>query len=269
MAIGDYDSQLAAARQDCVMTKTQTATTVAAQWHTLWDRAGNPGAGSLAIGNTANGLVPDDTTTGAPRINTFGGGATGYINRIQFASTVACRIVLYDRLFHVGSINLNALATTTLSSQPSYVARLPNSDYNGLRIFIEINATVSATATTVAVTYTNQDGTTGRSTGASASLSGFVTGRMVELPLQAGDSGVQRIDSVMVGGTVATTGSVNIVVMRPLASLRVRSANDGDVFGASRLGFKRVYETSCLALMVAADSTSSGVPDLEVQIING
>jgi hypothetical protein len=273
MAIISLDNYLAAQKQDVVMVKTQTATAVAAQPHTLWDRNGNPGAGSLAVGNTANGLVPTDATTGAPLITNFAGGARGYISNVEFGSTVAGRIMLYDRLFHVGSIALNSLATTTLSSQPSFGSRVSlnggAASYVGLRIYVEINAAVSATATTVTVTYTNQSGTTGRTTGTTASLSGFITGRLVELPLQAGDSGVQTIESITVGGVVATTGTVNVFIARPLWSGRVRVANDGDVHGFTQCGFPEIFQDSCLALIAIPDSTSTGIPDVRVEIASG
>lgn len=275
MAILSEADYLSARKQRITLTKTQTATSVAAQPHTLWDRTGNPAAGALAVGNTANGLVPSDATTGAPTINDFAAGAEGYLTSVIFGSTVACRLELFDRLFHVGSINLNSLATTTLTAQPSFASRVTlydpitdtsAADYKGLRIFVEINAAVSATATTVSVSYTSQDGTSGRSTGATASLSGFVTGRLVELPLQAGDTGVQRIDSVTVGGVVATTGTVNIVVARPLWYGRIRSANDGDAHGWAQIGLQQIFQDSCLWLVCAADSTSTGVPELLVEI---
>jgi hypothetical protein len=270
MAITTGDGVIAAAKQEVTIVKTQTATTVAAQWHTTFDRAGNPGAGTLNVGNTANGLVPTDVTAGFPLINAFGGGATGYLAAVDYASTVASRIQLYDRLFHVGSISMTALATTTLAAQPSFASRVPGgTDFGGLEIWLEFNITVSATATTVAVGYTNQAGTAGRTTGATASLSGFITGRVVKLPLQAGDSGVQQINSVTVGGTVASAGTVNVIVARRLWSGRVRLAGDGDIHGIDKTVMPVVFADSALALIVAPDSTSSGVPEVYLDIING
>lgn len=73
MAITTGDGYLAAAKQKVRFVKTQTATTVAAQWHTLLDRNGNPGAGSLTISNTANGVVPTDATAGFPTVNARAG----------------------------------------------------------------------------------------------------------------------------------------------------------------------------------------------------
>ena len=270
MAITTVDGLVAAARQRVPIVKTTSATTVAAQWSTLLDVAGSPGAGSLTVGNTTTGVVPTDATSGFPTINAFGGGNTGYISGVAWSSTVASRMVLFDRLFHAGSVSMTSLATTTLGSQPSYLTRTPDGAGVGCEIWLEINAAVSATATAPAVTYTNSDGTTGRATGATGSLSGYITRRLIQMPLQAGDKGVQKIESVIVGGTVATTGSVNVIVARPLVdNMRVRSANDGDVAGWDRTQLVTVYDTSALWLAVAADSTASGVPDVALTITNG
>ena len=129
---------------------------------------------------------------------------------------------------------------------------------------------MSATATTVSVAYTNEAGTTGRSTGATASLSGYITGRLIRMPLQAGDKGVQKIESVTVGGTVASAGTVNVIVARPLVtSMRVPVAGAGDVLGLDRTGMVQVWADSALWLIIAADSTSSGAPDLLMEVTDG
>lgn len=269
MTIATYDQYIGATKQQLRIVKTAAATTIATVPFTTLDLAGSPGAGSLAVGNTANGLVPTDATAGFPSINTFGGGAVGYLGSVGYGSSVASRLTLFDRVFHVGSVVMTSLATTTLASQPSFASRLPDSLYENLELFLEVNAAVSATATTVSVGYTNESGTTGRSTGATASMSGYTTRRLVPMPLQAGDKGVQRIDSVTVGGTVATTGSVNVVVARRLWSGRTRMANDGGFDDINATGLPIVYDTSALWLVVEADSTSSGIPEMSFVVANG
>ena len=271
MAITTGDGYIGAHKQLARIVKTQTATTVAAQWHTLLDRNGIPGAGSLSVGNTANGLVPTAATAGFPTIKAFGGGNTGYLTGLNFSNSVACRMHLYDRLFHVGSISLTSLATTTLTSQPSFSSRVPGgTDYTSTEIWLEINTAISATATSVSVGYTNEAGTTGRSTGAAEAVPPYITGRLIQMPLQAGDKGVQRIDSVTVGGTVATAGTVNVIVARPLVtSMRVPVAGAGDILGLDRTGMVEVWADSALWPIIAADSTSSGAPEMLVEIADG
>lgn len=270
MAITTVDALISAAKDGLPVCKTQAATTVAAQWHTLLDRAGNPGAGSLSVGNTTNGVVPTDTTAGFPPIGGFAGGADGVLHSICFSNTVACRFVLFDRLWHAGSVSMTTLATTTFTSIPDATGRMPDGIGEGCEIWLEINAAVSATATTISVGYTSSDGTTGRSTGATASLSGFITGRLVKMPLQAGDKGVRQITSVTVGGTVATTGTFNVILARRIYDgMRVPVVGAGDVHGFDKTALKRIYDTSALWPIIAPDSTSSGFPDLLINVASG
>ena len=148
-------------------------------------------------------------------------------------------------------------------------ARVPGGNYTGLRLFLEITTLLAtATALTVTVTYTNQAGTTGRTTGA-VTMANYTVDRWVELPLQAGDSGIQKIETVVLGGTVATAGAFNVIVARPLWANRVNVTNTGSTDGLDRTGMPQVWATSALVLTTVSDSTSSGIPDLNIEIANG
>lgn len=264
MAITTLDQYIGAAKQRLTMLKTGARTTVAAQPFSLFDIAGNPGAGTLAIGNTANGLVHTDATAGYPVMNAFGGGATGYLTKVEFGNTVAMRISLYDRLFSAGAYAFNA--ATTLATQPSYSARLPGTDYKGLEIWVE-QVTAATGNQAVTVTYTDDLGNTGHTTGAVGIGGAPTVGRMWQLPLAAGDQGIQKIESVT--GTVATVGTFNVHVMRRLWTGRVATAAGGDVHNLTRTGMVQVYATSALFPMIYADSTASGVLEMSLEISNG
>jgi hypothetical protein len=192
---------------------------------------------------------------------------------VQWNNSVVGRIELWDVLWGgnipTGASGFGALQTLTVSSPASYLGRVPGGVGHGLRIFLEITTTMSATATTVSVGYTNSDGTGSRSTGATASLSGFTAGRWVELPLQAGDRGVQEIDNIVIGGATNAAGIANVIVCRPLWSSGTRVANSGSYDGIDMTGMPIVYDTSALVVTTVADSTSSGVPDLLIEIANG
>ena len=265
MTITTLDGYIAAAKQDIPFTKTATRTTIAAALFSVFDLAGNPGAGTLAGTSTANGVVPTQATNGFPKINAFGGGATGCLTLSEFANSVASRIRLFDLLFKAGAYAFNA--NTALSAQPSYASRVPGgTNFTGTKIFIEA-VTAFTGNLSVAVTYTNQAGTAGRTTGTVATGVAPTVGRLIELPLQAGDSGVQQINSVV--ATVSTVGTFNVLVVRPLDSARIKIANDGEGKGLDRTGMPEIFADSALYIAVAADSTSSGLPDCEFQIANG
>lgn len=270
MAITTADGYIAAAKQIIPLTKTASITTVAAQRSTQFGSAGNPGAGTTAFTTALTGAVPTDATTGYPAINAFGGGATGYLTRVGYALSVAGRLELWDILWGINVPTTPAAPTTyTIASNPSYLGRCPSGHGDGCRIFLWATTQVAANAVTITVTYTNSAGTGSRSTGASVSLSGLIVGRWIELPLQAGDSGVDEIDTVVVGGTAAATGAINVIVVRPLWTNRVPLANSGDLNALDKTGMPIVYADSALILTTIPDSTAAGIPDLSLEIANG
>ena len=260
MPINTLNDYLAALKQLAIWNKTTTRTTVAAVPFSMFDVAGYPGAGTLAIGNTANGVVPTDAVAGYPVITNFAGGATGYLSRVTFSNTVAARVALYDRVFAAGAYSFNS--DITLASQPSYAGRIPNADYKGLELWLEA-VTAFTGNQSIRIQYIDQDGNAG-DTGVIATGVAPILGRMYRMPLAAGDTGLQRIN--VVTSSVATVGTFNVMVLRKLWEGRVIAANAGDVHNMLRTGMPRVYEDSALYGVITADSTSSGLPSVDIEI---
>lgn len=265
MAITSLDLFIAAPSQRCSFLKTASRTSVATIPFSVFDVAGNPGAGVLAGTNTANGVVPTDATAGVPIINAFNGANKGYISNISFGNTVASRLTIYDLLFKAGAYAFNA--ATTLASQPSYSSRvLGGTDFNNTEIWLEC-VTAFTGNQTIVVTYTNQSGTAARTTGTIATGVAPIVGRMLMLPLQTGDTGVQKIESVT--STVSTVGTFNVLVLRRLWQGRVRAANDGDTHDFLKTGMPEIFADTAFFLSVTADSTATGIPEIQIEVING
>lgn len=272
MAITTWDGYVAAPKQSILYNKTGSVTTVANNWFSNHTLVGNPGAGVLAAattvtaGGSSAGTVPISTLAGCPLINVTSG--SYYLSRIKYLNSVASQLLVYDRLWHVNMATAT-LGTGTITAPGSYAGRLPLTNYNNLMIVIEITTAIAASAVTVAVTYTNQSGTTGRSTGASAALTSFTVNRKVFLPLQSGDSGVQKIESIVVGGVAAATGAFNVAVIRPLWFGNVGSANTGGTEGFDLTGAPEIYSDSALQVATLPLSTSSGAPTMILEIASG
>ena len=273
MAITTGDGYVASSKQVIPYVKTAAVTTVATTRYTIRGAAGNPGAGLVVGTSSPGGALVTASISGFPSINTFGGGATGYLTRVNYANSVVGRLEVWDVIYAYGvtTAQLGSLQTLTLSGQPSITARCPDGAGNGTRLFVEIQTTMSATATTIGVTYTNSAAATGRTATTTASLSGFVAGRWVDMPLQAGDSGVQKIETIVIGGATNAAGQLNVIIARPLwtNSVRVANAAGSGTDGLDKTGMPIVYATSALTVCTVADSTSSGTPDMNIEIANG
>jgi hypothetical protein len=262
MAIATLDAYIGSAKYRLTWMKTGTRTLVAAMPYTVFDIAGSPGAGTLAIGNTANGVVPTDAVAGYPIIPTFSGGA-GYLSRVEFGSSVPCCFDLYDRLFAAGAYAYNA--DITLASQPSFSGRLPNAGvYNGLQLWIEA-VTAFTGVLNVIIDYLDQNGGAG-ATPQTATLA-LPVGRCYQIPLAAGDSGIQQITRVR--GLTASAGTFNVMILRPLWFGRVITANGGDVHDLLRTGFPKIFDDSAFYVLLYADSTAVGLPDITLQVAVG
>jgi hypothetical protein len=264
MAITTLDGYIASPKQNLQWTKTGARTTVAQSFFSSFDVAGAPGAGTLAAGNTANGFVPTDLTAGYPLVNAFGGSSTGYLTKAQVSSSVACRITLYDRLFVAGAYAFNA--NTALTAQPSYASRFGGPNAAGLELWVE-QVTAATGNQAVTVTYTNEGGSSGRSTGAVGIGAAPIVGRCWQLPLQAGDSGILSVDNVL--GTVATAGTFNVMVLRRLFTVRIPVAGATVLMNLLDTGMPEVYANSAFYTLIAADGTALGVPDIQFEVANG
>jgi hypothetical protein len=265
MAITTLDQYLAAPSQRVGVIKTASVTSIALMNTQVLQAAGNPGAGVLAGTSTTAGVVPTDADAGFPTINAFVGANKGYISNVSFGSTVPCRITLYDCLWKGGAYPFNA--AVTLSAQPSYSGRVLNgTDFSNTEVWVEA-VTAFTGNQSIAITYTNQSGTTARTTGTIATGVAPIIGRMLQLPLQTGDTGVQKIESVT--STVSTVGTFNVLVLRRLWTGRVIVANSGDVHDFLKTGMPEIFATSALMPIVQPDSTATGLFELVCEVING
>lgn len=272
MAITSLDGLIAAAKQRLEFYKTVSRTTVAGGWFSRFDLAGNPGAGTLAIGNTANGVVPTDATAGYPPINAFSGGppVRGYLTRAAIKNTVVSQVRIFDRIFAAGAYAFNA--NVALSAQPSFASRVSLNGgaavYSGLELWVE-QVTVATGNQAVNVTYTDQNGNAGATTGATGIGAAPTVGRCWQLPLAAGDSGLQLIENV--AGTVATVGTFNVMVLRPMADINIGVANQVVVQNFTDLGMPELFADSALyALVLSPTGTALGTMDIgDLDIANG
>jgi len=264
MAINSESAYLAATKQDVLLSRVGSMTAIAANFFDVIAQTGNPGAGVLAGTSTAAGVVPTDADDGFPKINAFVGGATGHITRLSFSNSVESTIRIYDVLFKAGAYAYNA--AVTLAAQPSFSSRVPGgTDFKGLELWIE-GVTAMTGNLSIAITYTDQDGNAGATTGTYATGIAPAVGRMVQLPMASGDDGLQVVESVTATGSSA--GTFNVLVLRPLFTMRINSVNDGDTWDFLKTGCKEIFATSAIFSIVAPDSTATGKPWIQLEISN-
>lgn len=228
------------------------AATVAGQITSLWQYDGAPSDGAAPTTVAA----PTRSTTGAIGQADGGGGRSKYLLTIVGSSTQAGTLILYDRLLHIGN-----LSGTTTGAQTVGGTLTRSTGGSSNQIFAEIYTQVGTTGTTVTASYTNQAGTASRTTTAvTFGGTGFREAqRMLYMPLQSGDSGVQAVASATIAASTLTAGAWGITVAKPLAVVPQGIAGCGSVrdFVAGIPDFPLVETGACLAFAWLANGTTA------------
>ena len=219
--------------------KVGTAAEGTAYWYGFWKDTGYPGAwapGTPGLnGRATDGMAAADV--GCLELWTPSGAL--YMEQSVVCVTATCFPVMFDVLW----VNTGIVVTTTTAqaiTTPTLPARDDNGTTNGEGCMIGLIWTAASTNAAAisnsTVTYTNSAGT-GSRTATLLAVAGDqipptpVIGTTVWFQLAAGDTGVQSIQSITLG-TSLVTGSVSLIIARPLA---------GWANSAVNIGFKDVY----------------------------
>ena len=265
------DKLIGAYKQVVPMVKTNSVTTVAGLPSTLIDRAGFPVAGSLNPSQTTNGVVPVDTDAGYPVLDNASGSNKIYLSRVSISANVAMSVDLYDVLFLAGQTTIPTSSTTTvaLTSRPSFSGRVPfladgvTRDWSRVELFLYSAVAWSNHAHTASIDYLDQGGAAGNT--GNVSTQSFAINRMLRMPLAAGDTGVQEITGYNLNGIASAAGAVVAMAARRLGSFRTQGGLSS-LYGPDYTGLPELFGTSAILMVCRADSTSSGTPDVVIEV---
>lgn len=159
--------------------------------------------------------------------------------------------MITDRLVHSGGLvaNITTAQTTNLPT-----AALPRyTDGIGVMIGLDVYTATGGTATTVTASYTNQDGTPGRTTQAVAWTASAPVGRRFILPLQDGDTGVRSVESVTFAGSTTAAGNVGVTLFKPLgwahSNAMHPSGQWGEAMAALYGGLFQIHNNACIEFL--------------------
>lgn len=228
------------------------AATVAGRITSLWQYDGQPSAGAAPGAVTA----PTNATAGALKQTNPGGARQKWLLGATAAPLAAGTLILYDRLLHI-----SGLSGTTTTAQTVGGTLTRNTGGAGNQIWVEVYTQIGASSTTITASYTNQSGTSGKTTAATAfGNTGFREAqRIIALPLASGDTGVQAVASVTVLATTGTAGNFGVTVARPLLVMPVGVLGVGTIRDliAGLPGILEVDTNACLAWAWLANGTSA------------
>lgn len=171
--------------------------------------------------------------------------------------------VLYDRLSHQGGLDGTSTSAQTTNLPTAALTRYTSGA--GVMIGLEIYTSIGSSGTTVTASYTNQAGTSGQTTKATAfGVASFNTSsRIIFLPLQDGDTGVKAVASVTLAQSSGTVGNFGVVLFKPLycfladVSHVPYVANMVPPLGGG-FQFEPIVNGACLSLMACATGSFTG-----------
>lgn len=220
MALADYDAYVDALKLNRAADFQTSAVTQAigrsmALWRFQLPTPATPTT-SVALDKTSDnsiGPIPN-ATSGKLQI------LAGRFNTSGQAGAISVAVDLLNI-----SGGLSGTVTTEQTTNLPTAALTRHTGGDGVFIGLVIYSIIGTTATTVTVRYTNQSGTGSRvSTATTFGSTGFrEAGRVIMIPLAAGDTGVRSVEGVTVLATTGTAGNFGVCLFKPLMGFSLDS----------------------------------------------
>ncbi len=244
------------------LSKAAPSAASAGRLSSLWASAGGD------VGATpSTAAVPDRTTLGA--LGQVNGGSPAlrmlYAQALQSAGGATPRpstVLIADRLSHQGG--LSGTVTTAQTTNLPTAALTRYTTAKNVQAALEIYSTIGTTQTTVSVSYTNDAGTSGRtSPDMLFGGTGFrEASRLIPIPLAAGDTGIKSVESVTVLASTGTAGSFGVTLYRiinviPYAQVE-RLLLASPLHHAGGFGLEEVLDDACIFFIMSGDGSPPG-----------
>ena len=259
MALADFDAYVDALKLNRAADFQSGAFTAVvgrtfAMWRFTLPTAATPTT-SVALSKTSDnaiGPIPDATSG---KLQILGG-------RFNTSGTAGATLVAIDLLNVSGG--LSGTVTTEQTTNLPTAALTRHTGGDGVFIGLVVYTIIGSTATTVTVRYTNQAGTANQvSTATSFGGTGFrEAGRVIQVPLAAGDTGVRSVEGVTVLATTGTAGNFGVCLFKPLMTFSLDSTTgtmplDAVSSGGMIGSMAEFDDDACLTFMAMTPSTQT------------
>lgn len=261
MAITTLDQAIAGMQPPQSFSKAVTGTLTAGLPSSLWGLAGYPGAGSQSV--ALNGATLSSTSAlVAGQIPHYDpGSGNSYLARFQGLATQAGVLILCDRIWSNGGFTITSTGSQGITS-PTWPARDNTGTTNGAGVLVgvEVSGVTGAGTPTLTLGYTNSAGTASHTgTNVIATKATAAAGSFYEIGLQAGDVGVQSVQSLTLSATW-TSGTINLVAYRVLARLEIPAAATPNALDIITGGMPQIFNgTVPWMFFIPQTTTSSNV----------
>lgn len=228
--------------------------------------AGFPAASNLATPTTVGNTL-SRASAGALALQDAGTD-TLYMGAVDLVGATIGSILIADRLVEYGG-----LSGVTTGAQAVSAVTLPARAGTGVGCELWVDwytATGATPSATVTCSYTNSDGASGRT----ATLIGGIVAsvpanRCYRMALQAGDKGVQSVQSFSSGTSTATAGNIGLTIRKPIRYHGMPAVNVAQKWGYAETSLTIIPTDACLEFLVLATGTSTGIFQGMISIAQG
>lgn len=224
--------------------------------YSSWRLFGSPSQGGIPTTSVA---MTSATLGAAP----FPGGTPSGLRLYQADWSIGHTgggLLLVDFLNQQGGLSGTSVSTQTTNLPTAALTRFTSGD--GVLAAIEIYTAVGSTASFFTCSYTNQAGTSGRTSKATRiGTSNYnAASRFLIMSLADGDTGVRSVESLTLSGTTGTAGNFGITLFKPLAILTSdfgegRMASNNMLLSGG-LQLEEIPPNACLGLIMMVPQTS-------------
>lgn len=248
-----------------ILDKANIISQAAGTYVSLWRATGQPGQGAIPAATT----VCNNTTLGGMGFSQQTSPATSYGSYMEVASsTSTITVEIHDRLAHMGGLSGTvttaqtvSLDLSTLGATNNISKRIGNTNYSNVQWWLEWYTATGATAVTVTVNVTYNDGTTGALASASLAATrpvGFMLSLNALVPAAASGKYIRAVNTVTLSASTGSAGNFGVTATRPRMTLAAPIANIKWVADWAQLGFPEIFNESCLFPIVLTSTTSTG-----------
>ena len=212
----DYKARVEAHQYEAMYIKGTSGVASANAFVPTWQGVNSSGAAPTSATST----TLNSTTLGSlwqSSANVPNPSSNLFLTEIEadIASSLACFMLLIDRLTHSNGCNWN-VNTSQVVGLPT---PLPDRSSGGAGNMMALMNWTSAAnaAAAVTVVYTDQNGTSGNVAPVVNVAASLPSGRAILIPTASTDTGVRVVEQVTVGTSGTTAGNFGFIVFRPLA----------------------------------------------------
>lgn len=197
-----------------------------------------------------------------------------YLNQAGVAASVASQIEIFDLVwYNTGLVVTTTTAQTVTMPGASIPARDANGTTNGENwqagIYVTTATTNAGAVTNTTLSYTNSEGTAGRTATMASFPATAVIGTFVPFQLQAGDRGIRSIQSVTLG-TSYVAGAISVLLYRTITCIPNPLANVGGIMNklSDDPTGTRVYNGSALCVRYLPSATTATTISGSIRLSN-